>query len=383
MSSSYVFFQFKCFAFFCRRHVISPTVLPDIFQHTSVASSVTRQWCDASLTSWCSWRHDQAFTLVRPLQNVTPFIICYLFNPPAFKEHWINIQCQKGSCGRQHVSPLICSWSLSPASWSQWPPWSSAGVNGLQWSPLWQFSDTYCCSPAWSDLWWLTCSCLAAVQFLHSFSCSFLLVLKLLPLSPMYVLLHEWHGKFTKTLHLWSGCILTLGWTSFCQSGVLLEGHVNVLLVCRPLDPLSDIWQDFCVLFCLFSRSALHFYHAFVYDLFCPFFIAPHGYWQNLSACWMCSFCCVLLRLLCNLYNVLTTDILWFTWCPGDQRRSRSVCVGSKCILTLMPSLSVWHKSGKAPDCFFLFEVIAGSVIFSPVMSYMSHRPATGPTGSC
>ena len=187
----------------------------------------------------------------------------------------------------------------------------------LQWSDMADFR-LLCCA---------TCFCArvrrVAVSFSHSFLCSFLLVPKHLPVSPMYTLLHVLHVISYIMLHFLSCCILSLGCTSICLSFV--SGFMAVVMLClfmalcmRSVVPLMYgmvtllCLLSSCVLVCLFS------FFFCVLSLFAccfPLLMAHVGYWQRCSACSMCfSSLCLSsssVMMWVRPYNVLTTDSLW------------------------------------------------------------------------
>lgn len=70
----------------------------------------------------------------------------------------------------------------------------------------------------------------ADVFFSHSFWCSFFLVLNVLPVSPIYVLLHEPHVISYITLQFGSCSIWSWGWTRSCCS--CMCGFTAVFMLC-------------------------------------------------------------------------------------------------------------------------------------------------------
>lgn len=68
------------------------------------------------------------------------------------------------------------------------------------------------------------------VSFSHSFRRSFFLVIKLLPVSRMSVLLHDWHGISFMQLHFFFGCIFALEWTSTLNAVKLYKHRKNAYI---------------------------------------------------------------------------------------------------------------------------------------------------------
>lgn len=200
------------------------------------------------------------------------------------------------------VTPLLaCPGRCSRCERAHWPPWSNAGVCLL-------------CSWFWpSPTFILLLLFVLCASFSHSFPSSFLTVLMLLPVSQIFVSLHDWPA------------ILYLLVLLLCRWGALVVLYVvrlvcwRCILVCGSLvafsDP-SDVRQCHCSpvlhLVCGFlSGPQLIF---FPLDLSCSFVHYHCGYCVFSISC-VCfspttlSYKCVISVV--SLWNILTLDSLF------------------------------------------------------------------------
>lgn len=232
----------------------------------------------------------------------------------------------------------------------------------------------------------LSCCCLLLT---HTSICVLYPCNKTPPCLPMYVLLHDWHGISCTVLHLFSGCVLSLGWSKIWWSVVC--GFSGVLMLCFfhcSLDTFrnsshtrqchhSSVFLVICFFFsfppalCRFCFwPVLHLwllptvgtgiFSVSLVDVFPPVFCPP-GPWL----------------LLCVHAVPLTTDNVRTVGCSDAQSRYWWVCVGFLRTFILMSPLSVWLmlRYRKAMICFLLvrgFDAVGGVYCVQVVSELLS-----------
>lgn len=122
---------------------------------------------------------------------------------------------------------FVLPWHISIQLSSRNVTWWCVGLVPISWC----YGVVTVANSQYNGQLWLICGfplsfidldCLFSVSLSHSFQCSFLRVLKLLPVPQMYVLLHYWHSILCVALHLLFSSVLSLGctsnWLDFCNA---------------------------------------------------------------------------------------------------------------------------------------------------------------------